>query len=236
MTRQYTPRNVLRQVPNFLLKDFFDQRAVLTEIPWALQHETKIEPIYDAWQALPESKWSQIDGAFQAIHEMASQSGVQALIEEGTFHGLNFSTALEQHEGFYDKAMWAYLHYPDIFNVASLFVSADGLPGRYWFHHKSLPRKIPNTSSQGTRAFADALSEYFRTEQGRGHRCTVETYLRGGRQHYFLLIRTTTLTRTSGMTTRESSSSGLRSGPSKWCSCMTPVPARWLSTCKGTRA
>jgi hypothetical protein len=81
--------------------------------------------------------------------------------------------------------MWAYLAYPSIFNVASLFVSADGLSSRYWVRHKSLPRTSPNTSAQGTRAFADALSDYYRSEQGRGHRCTVETYLRGGRQHYF---------------------------------------------------
>jgi hypothetical protein len=185
MTRQYTPRTVLRQVPNYLLKDFFDQRGVLAEIPWATQHETKIEPIYDVWQALPESQWSEIDRTFQAIHEMACQAGVQALIDEGTFHDLNLATALGQHEGFYHKAMWAYLSYPDIFKVASLFVSADGLPGRYWFHHKSLPRIIPKTSAQACRAFAEALSEYYRTEQGRGHCCTVETYLRGGRQHYF---------------------------------------------------
>jgi hypothetical protein len=185
MTRQYSPKNFLRQVSNHLLRTFFAQRGVLTEIPWVLQRETKIEPIYDAWQGLPASQRSEIDRAFQAIHEMACPAGVQALIEEGTFHHLNLTPALEQHEGFYDKAMWAYLDHPSIFNVASLFVSADGLPGRYWVRQKSLSRKTPHTSAQASRAFANALSEYYKSEQGRGHRCTVETYLRGGRQHYF---------------------------------------------------
>lgn len=75
--------------------------------------------------------------------------------------------------------------YPKIFNVASLFVSADLLPNCYRVRQKSLPKKMTNTSEQASRAFADALSEYYRTEQGRGHRCTMETYLRGGRRHYF---------------------------------------------------
>jgi hypothetical protein len=185
MARQYSPRTFLRQVSNHLLKEFFDQRQELAEIPWVTQGETEIGLIYDAWQALPAPQRSEVDRAFQAIQEMACQAGVKALIEEGDFHDLNLVTALEQQEGFYDKAMWAYLCYPNIFNVASLFVSADHLPGRYWLHHKKLPKKTPNTSEQTCRAFADALSEYYRTEQGRGHRCTVETYLRRGRQHYF---------------------------------------------------
>jgi hypothetical protein len=67
----------------------------------------------------------------------------------------------------------------------ALFVSADLLPNRYWVRQKSLPKKMPNTPEQASRALADALSEYSRAEQGRGHRCTVETYLRCGRLHYF---------------------------------------------------
>jgi hypothetical protein len=185
MARQYAPRTFLRQVSNHLLQEFFDERNELSEIPWLTQGETEINLINDAWQALPASQWSEIDKVFQAIHEMACEAGVKAIREEGSFHNLNLATALEQQKNFYDKAMWTYLAYPNIFNVASLFVSADHLPNRYWVRHKNLPRKTPKTSAQVCRELADALSEFYRTEQGRGHRCTVETYLRGGRQHYF---------------------------------------------------
>lgn len=185
MARPYSSKTVLRQVHNHLLKEFFGQRRELAEIPWLHQRETDIGVVYDAWQALPPSQRSEVDRVFQAIHEMACEAGVRALLEEGSIHGLNLVTALAQQEGFYDKAMWTYLEYPSIFNVASLFVSADGLPGRYWVRHRNVSRKPPNTSAQACRELEDALSEYYRTEQGRGHRCTVETYLRGGRQHYF---------------------------------------------------
>jgi hypothetical protein len=185
MGRQYAPKIFLRQVPNHLLRTFFAQRRVLADIPWEAQDERAIELVFDAWQSLPAPQPAEIDGAFQAVHEMACEPGVQALIEEGSFHRVDLAAALEQCEGFYHKAMWAYLNHPSIFNVASLFVSADGLPGRYWLKHRGLPRKAPDTSAAATRALAAELSEFYRTTQGRGHRCMVEPYLRGGRQHYF---------------------------------------------------
>jgi hypothetical protein len=73
MARQYAPRTFLRQVSNHLLQEFFDQRNELTEIRWLTQGETEIGLIYDAWQALPASQRSEVDKAFQAIHEMACE-------------------------------------------------------------------------------------------------------------------------------------------------------------------
>jgi hypothetical protein len=185
MGRQYAPKIFLRQVPNHLLHAFFAQRHALSEIPWQLLDEKKIEVVYDAWQALPAPQRLEIDREFQAVHEMACEGGVQALIAEGAVHSLDLAAALERHEGFYNKAMWAYLYHPPIFAVASLFVSADDLPTRYWLKLKGLSRKAPETSPAATRALEEGLSEYYRTTQGRGHRCTVETYLRGGRQQYY---------------------------------------------------
>jgi hypothetical protein len=185
MVRQYAPKIFLRQVPHHLLRTFFARRRALADIPWGAQNERAIASVYDAWQALPAPQPAEIDGAFQAVHEMACEAGVQALIEEGTFHGVDLAAALGRRVGFYHKAMWAYLNHPSIFNVASLFVTADALPGRYWLKHKGLPRKAPDTSAAATRALAAGLSKFYRTTQGRGHRCVVEAYLRGGRQHYF---------------------------------------------------
>ena len=185
MGRQYSPRSFLRQVPNHLLKAFFAQRDSLVEILWELQRETEIGLIYDAWQALPATRRAEIDREFQAVHELACEAGVRALVEEGLFHGLHLAALLEQQEGFYHKAMWAFLNHPQIFNVASLFISADSLPGRYWFRQKSLPKKEPATSTAANCAAAEGLSDFYRHNEGRGHRCTVESYLRGGRQQYY---------------------------------------------------
>jgi hypothetical protein len=185
MTRLYSPKTFLRQVPNYLLEEFFDRKGQLSQIDWASHRETQVGLIYDAWQALPAEERAEVEGAFQSVHEMACEAGVRALVEEGMFHGANLSAELDQLDGFYHKAMYAYLRHERIFGIASYFHSADSLPQRYWLRHKALPRKAPDTSDAAVELLAARLSEFYRDTQGRGHRCTVETYPRGGRQHYF---------------------------------------------------
>ena len=80
MSRQYSPKTFLRQVPNQLLKEYFDRRSVLSDLLWYLQGETEIERIYDSWQALPEPQRLEIEKDFRDIDEMACEEGVKALV------------------------------------------------------------------------------------------------------------------------------------------------------------
>jgi hypothetical protein len=185
MSRQYSPKTFLRQVPNHLLKEFFDRKLQLRRIEWLSLGETEIGLVYDAWQILPPNERQEVEGAFQSIHEMACEAGVRVLVEEGQFHGINLAAELDILDGYYHKAMYAYLRHEGIFRVALYFISADSLPSRSWLRQKGLPQKTPANSVEAVRSLADGLSEFYRETQGRGHRCTVETYLRGGRQHYF---------------------------------------------------
>src|SRR5207248_6880020 len=57
--------------------------------------------------------------------------------------------------------------------------------GRSWVRWIDLPRKEPLHSADTREALGKLLSDYYRNNQGRGHRCTVETYLRGWRYHYY---------------------------------------------------
>jgi hypothetical protein len=98
---------------------------------------------------------------------------------------VDLAAALEPHRGLHAKAMWAYLHYPDVFELASLFHYVEGLAGRFWVRVTQLPRQAADTSAEAVRALGRALSDFYQREQGRGHRCTVETYLRGERYHYY---------------------------------------------------
>jgi hypothetical protein len=185
MTRQYSPKSFLRQVPNQLLKEYFDQRKLLPDLLWYLQGETEIGRIYDAWQALPDPQRLAVEKDFRDIDEMASEEGIKALIEEGLFHQVDLGPRLERLNGFHHKAMWAFLHCDRIFYVASLINYVDCLHGRFWVRRTDVPCKAPRDSPETRQALAGALSDYYRRTQGRGHRCTVETYLRGGRQHYY---------------------------------------------------
>ena len=54
MAKAFDPRKVLKQIANPLLRAFFERRGELTEIAWDELTEHKIEPVFEAWQALPE--------------------------------------------------------------------------------------------------------------------------------------------------------------------------------------
>jgi hypothetical protein len=186
MTRHYAPKTVLRQVSNSLLKEFFDHRNLLQDVLWHFQGPREIQKIFDAWQALPREQREEVERAFRSVHEMACEAGIKALVEDGSFHEVDLATEFGRLEGFYDRAMWAYLRHHEIFYVASIISYADGLlRGRYWIRRNDLPPKSPDVSSDTIQALANALSDYYRREQGRGQRCTVERYLRVGRYHYF---------------------------------------------------
>jgi hypothetical protein len=185
MSRQYNPKTFLRQVPNQLVQEFFDRRGQLREIPWISLKEHQVGLIYDTWQKLPAADRAEVERAFRSVFDMACEAGITALVEEGRLHDVDLAAELERCDGLYHKAMWAYLRHERVFKVAALFNSADSLAGRHWVKLSGLPKKAPDTSEGARRRLAEGLSEYFRENQGRGHRCTVEAFLRGGRQHYF---------------------------------------------------
>jgi hypothetical protein len=48
-----------------------------------------------------------------------------------------------------------------------------------------MPLDQPDVTPEAIEAFAHAVGAYYRQNQGRGHRCTVDAYLRVNRYHYF---------------------------------------------------
>src|SRR5262249_32203084 len=144
MSRQYSPQAFLRQVPNALLKLFFERRNHLTHLHWYLYRETETNLIYRAWMDLPENEREAVESAFRDIHEMACEPGIQALIEEGRVLQKDLAQALHGLHGLHHKAMWAFLHHEDVFRRAFPFNHAQTLPQRYWNKRKNVPRKTPN--------------------------------------------------------------------------------------------
>ena len=185
MKLEYNPRNFLRQVPNPLFKTFFDRRGELSDIPWDELEEMDADPVFEAWQALPEANRNDIERWFREISDIATSDGLQVLIEEGQFHGIDLAACLDQMEGLHEKAFWIYLNQERIFTSAVRLNRADQLNGRYWKHRTDLPAKKPDISHPTRALLEGAISEYYREQQGRGEHCKVEVYLRRSKIHYF---------------------------------------------------
>ena len=186
MAHHYSPRDFLRQAPNQLLAEYFERR----KLPMAAllsEEETQIAAVWEAWEALDPETRTAIDAEFQVIDEMADDYGVQAALEEGrNFHGEDLEPTFAAMPGFYDKALWAFLNRPRIFQVASQFRRADELPGRYWHKRvEKVPQTDPRDDEKASLELAQAVGAYFQLAEGRGRSCEVEVYRRDSRFYYF---------------------------------------------------
>jgi len=184
MPTQYSPKQFLRQVPNALLRTFFERRGELADVNWDELEEMDADPIFEAWQALPEGSRNDVERWFRSIADLASTEGLQTLIEEGQFHEVDLMAALGSLKGLHEKAFWVYLNYEKVFTSAGRLNRADHLNGRYW-KRRLLPAKKPDISHPTRELLADAISRFYREQQGRGEHCTVEVYLRREKIHYF---------------------------------------------------
>jgi len=185
MSLHYTPKTFLRETSNRLLKKCFN--GVLDDVDWESLPEHKIEVVYDKWQSLPEPERVAIERRFEDAEELNSDPGIRALIDECSYHGVDIVAEWER-EGltsFRDRILWVALTHPRAFEVAGIINHAHVLSLRYWRKRGNMPQKDPDVSPEAIERLREAISAYFRQTQGRGHRCTVDAYLRVNRYHYF---------------------------------------------------
>lgn len=185
MTIHYTPKVFLRQTSNQILQTCFARLGVLQELPWADLANHEIDPVYEGWQNLPEPQRLEIERTFEEAEALATEAGIKAIIDEGLFHGLNLAVELEPFPNYRDKAMYVATAYPRVFQVAGTINHAHSLSQRCWKHRGNMPHQQPDVGQPALDEFRTAISAYFRQNEGRGHRCTVDPYLRVNRYHYF---------------------------------------------------
>lgn len=186
MAKPFDPRKVLKHIANSLLREFFTRRGELGNVPWDELSEHKIEPIFEACQQLPEMAQLEIQVLLRDIHELADHRGVAALVELIRLRCPDRGEEFEVQLGEADKAMWAYLNVPDVFEDAAMFARADALAaGRYWEKRNGLPRREIVVDEAMTNRLATALTEFYGPLQMRGRFCKVTHYARSGGAEYF---------------------------------------------------
>ena len=187
MSRQFSIPTVLRMVPNALLGAFF-RRLVYEddEFPWDELGEREVQPMIKWISLLPREDQNTIEASLRQVFDLACHSGMDALFESAANCGdLNLPAAMPNDAGLYGKAMWAWLHRPEIFEKATLIHQVEHIA--WWRKRWDLPRRVPDTSEVALARLQRDISELLLMSQGRGQTTTVETLSRRDGTDYFFV-------------------------------------------------
>ncbi len=186
MPRHYSPRDFLRLASNKLLAHYFHERDLLSDLDIESLAETDVQPIFDAWSALPPERAAPVNSDFELVSGLAEEEGMQAILDEAEYHHLDLVDDLERLRGLYDKALWIFLEHHDVAEVAYRFCEADRLPRTYWARRQEgILGTKPRDDEDARSELGDALGSYFRLKEGRGRECIVDVYRRGTKLYYF---------------------------------------------------
>lgn len=186
MPPPFDPRKLLKQIANPLLREFFRRRNELLDVPWDTLTEHRIEPIYQAWQALPTRSQREVQDVLRDVYALANHRGLSVLKEEVFWERLGESCALGEQGSKAGAALWTYLHEPTAFARASVFARADALAsGRYWVKRDDLPTRHVEPDAGVCRTLELALTSYYASTQLRGRCCKVVAYTRQEESIYF---------------------------------------------------
>jgi len=181
MAKQYTLSTFLRQTPNDLLEEYFQEKGLLADVDFDDLRKREYQPIMDAIEALPDDDRAVIDRDFQDIYALANQAGTMIIRDEAEFHEMDIADDLEAMENHYHRAMWLFLNREhggdDIFEICATLAHIKKMPFSKAKRCKGLPKKEPSFDHAALTALADELTGFYK-QQGRGHKCIVEHYPR----------------------------------------------------------
>lgn len=181
---RYNPRTVLRQTSNALLREFFESHGHRFDVAWEQIREMQIQGIFKAMISLPESERRRLEITLQDVYRIASSDeGIKVLVREN--QTADFAKQLAEFDSRYDKALWTCLNYPETWEDAVRFYTADCLSKRYWVRRPGVAELEVDTSDAGLEKLRASLSAFFVEHQARGHHCLVEYLQRSDGVDYF---------------------------------------------------
>lgn len=185
MARQFSPKSFLRQASNKLIRRYLEPLGVGSQISWEMLREVDIEPVFEAIGAASDKTQTRIETDFRDIDALADWGGRQTLIDEGRFHNIDLAPFFADMNSDLDCSLWTLLEHPRVFLVAKRFDYADNLT---FEKRAGLPDVEMQPSNEAKAHMREALSEYYRKEQGRGQGCQIDHYIRGPRHYYFCYL------------------------------------------------
>jgi len=183
---QYSPRHFFRNTPNKYLQGYFTAKQINIDVDFDTLKESDVETLFNAFLALPETEQIQAEADFKTIHSLASEAGVQALVDEALyFEDNSFIEEIAAIDGFHSKVLWAFINKPEYWHVATMFLHADNVSASYWKKRNNLPMLADGIEDSAIELLSKAISKYFREKEARGKHCKIEEYSRNNKEYFF---------------------------------------------------
>lgn len=186
----FDPKKTLKKISNTLLKDYFTSRDELLEVPWDDLTEHKIDPIYEAWQALSAQQRNEVLIVLQEVEILSNDRGVTVLYEELNLIDPDLIEQVQSSKSKQDIALWVHMNAKKAFNQAVIFAHADSLTfGRYWYRRMGLPTESVTFDFERLQKIEKELMAFYCSAQMRGQRCKIEYESRqGGNEYLFAYL------------------------------------------------
>ena len=81
MARHYSTKNFFRQIPNELLRRYFQARGVFDDLDFSAMKETQPDELFAAWLTLTDGQRNEMDAEFREIFELSDEKGFRAIID-----------------------------------------------------------------------------------------------------------------------------------------------------------
>jgi hypothetical protein len=175
MADQYSPKQFFRNTPNEYLHSYFTANQINLDVDFDILKESDVESLFDAFIVLADNEQTQTEADFKAIHSLASEGGVQALVDEANyFEDSTFIEKIAAIDGFHAKVLWAFINKPEYWHVATMFLHADNVSASYWKKRNGLPL-ADIVEDNAIEKLSKAISNYFYEKEARGRHCIIET-------------------------------------------------------------
>ncbi len=185
--RPYNPMTVLKMSARSLLAQFFAEQKCDLEIDVGT---AKFYELRDAFNCLPGAKLLSAERIMRDVFFFASdEDTLTQAIEAVEVLGYKFSEDFINLKNRYDKALYIYLNYREVWDSASLFAHSDKLSAQHWYRFNIPPRMTMKHDAETLRKLGSDISAYFWQHQQRGKKYIAEYQERhNGLQYVFVYL------------------------------------------------
>ncbi|MBN1123363.1 MAG: hypothetical protein JXA82_00050 [Sedimentisphaerales bacterium] len=202
MATRYSPNYFLRQTPNALLEQYFQNKNIDPFVTIDVENkdgtkssetvkiskleENQTQPILDLIETQGFEQKTAIENDFRQISERSCKAGFLCLLDEARYegHGVDIQDKLKATENHYERSMWVFLNYPIIFQNSGYFQRSD----KSTFRARPVWKNItPKQLDGDLKEFKNNIIEHYKKE-GRGNHCVVEVLKRPDPERYYYFV------------------------------------------------